>query len=206
MVRRAMMTTCFLKTPAVRPAMPRESDLPISYQELDNHLTTSELGPSAAEAHGILCALLCSGAPQAVESWIAELLGDTDTDGRSTHECRHSLQGLATHTQAGITGPRLDFMPLLPDDSRPLAERALGLYDWSRGFLYGLGVAGPDIGRLPEPVREACNDFVAITHLDLRDLEASEANEQALMELTEFVRVATLVVYQEQRRAPEAGR
>jgi len=205
MVRRAMMTTCFHKDSGGTPSMPRESDLPISYQELDNHLTASELGPSAAEAHGILCALLCSGAPQAVESWIAELLGDTDTDGRSsTHECRHSLQGLATHTQA--TGLRLDLMPLLPDDSRSLAERALGLYDWSRGFLYGLGVAGLDIDRLPEPAREACNDFVAITHLDLRDLEASEANEQALMELTEFVRVATLVVYQEQRRAPEAGR
>jgi len=178
--------------------MPRESDFPISYQELDNHLTAPELGPSAAEAHGILCALLCSGTPQAVESWIAELLGDTDTDGRSTHECRHSLQGLAPHTQARITGPRLDFMPLLPDD--------LGLYDWSRGFLYSLGVAGPDIDRLPKPAREACNDFVAIPHLDLRDLEVSEANEQALMELTEFVRVATLVVYQEQRWAPEVGR
>ncbi len=183
----------------------QNSDSSTFYHELNGHLAASELGPSAAEAHGMLCAMLCAGKPQAAESWIAELLAGTDAADRSTQACRRSLQDLAARTRAGITDPQLDFMPLLPDDSVPLAERAVGLYDWSRGFLYGLGLAGLDVSRLSGPAREACDDFAAITHLDLKDLDDSEENEQALAELTEFVRVATLLVYEEQGRAVETG-
>jgi len=93
----------------------------------------------------------------------------------------------------------------LPDDLRSLAEWAAGLYDWGRGFLFGLGLAGLDARRFSGPAREVCDDFVAITQLDLQELDDSEANEQALTELTEFIRVATMLVYEEQARAPEAG-
>jgi len=183
----------------------RKSDSSTFYQELDRYLAVSELGPSAAEAHGMLCAMLCAGEPQAAESWIAELLAGTDAADRSTQACRRSLQDLAARTRPGITGPHLGFAPLLPDDSVPLAERAVGLYDWSRGFLYGLGLVGLDASRLSGPVREVCDDFAAITHLDLKDLDDSEENEQALAELTEFVRVATLLVYEEQGHAMGTG-
>jgi len=181
------------------------------YHELDEQLASSELGPSAAEAHGILCAMLCTGELRAVESWIAKLLAGVDeanpsTADPSTEVCRRSLQDLAVHTRTGIAGPHLGFTPLLPEDSAPLAERAVGLYDWSRGFLYGLGLARVDVSRFSGPVREVCDDFAAITHLDLRDLDDSEENEQALMELTEFVRVAAMLVYEEQCLAVEAGR
>jgi hypothetical protein len=91
----------------------------------------------------------------------------------------------------------MGFSPLLPNDAVSLAERALGLYDWSRGFMYGLGLSGVDTGGLSEEAREAFDDLAAITHLDLDDLEDSEDNEQALMELTEFVRVAAMLVYEE---------
>jgi len=179
----------------------QEADFSNDYRDLDGHLAASELGAGAAEAHGILCAMLCGGEPRAAESWIAELLGDT---GPSTHECRHSLQDLAARTQAGIADPDLGFTPLLPADSSSLAERAVGLYDWSRGFLFGLGLAGLDASRFSGPAREACDDFTAITHLDLQDLDDSEANEQALTELTEFVRVAAMLVYEEQTRSQGA--
>jgi len=186
----------------------QESDFYTHYHKLRDHLAFSELGPSAAEAHGILCAMLCTDEPGAAESWIAELLAGTDeadlpTADLSTEACRRSLQELAARTRAGIVGPHMGFMPLLPEDSASLAERAVGLYDWSRGFLYGLGLAGTDVNRLSGPAWEACDDFAAITHLDLEDLDDSEENEQALTELTEFVRIATLLVYEEWHRAPE---
>jgi len=182
----------------------QESDFYIYYHELGKHLAV--LGPSAAEAHGILCALLCAGGPRAEESWIAELLADTDDVDLPTQVCRRSLRDLAARTRAGIAGPDMGFTPLLPGDSAPLAERAVGLYDWSRGFLYGLGLAGVDVNRFSEPAREACNDFAAITHLDLEDLDDCEENEQALTELTEFVRVAAMLVYEEQCPAAGTGR
>ena len=193
-------------SPSISLESIKSPDFYMYYHELDEQLASSELGPSAAEAHGILCAMLCTGEPRAVESWIAELLASTDEADPSTEACRRSLQDLAVHTRTGIAGPHLGFTPLLPEDSAPLAERAVGLYDWSRGFLYGLGLAGVDVSRFSGPVREVCDDFAAITHLDLRDLDDSEENEQALMELTEFVRVAAMLVYEEQCPAVEAGR
>jgi uncharacterized protein YgfB (UPF0149 family) len=182
----------------------QRSSLSIDYQEIDGRLGVSQLHPSAAEAHGILCAMLCAGAQKAEESWIAELLAGADETDLSTRECRRALRDLAARTCEEIAAPQMDFTPLLPDDSRPLAERALGLYDWSRGFLYGLGISGVGASRLSDQTKEALDSFASITHLDLEDLNDSEDNEQALMELTEFVRVAAMLVYEEQVHGLEA--
>jgi uncharacterized protein YgfB (UPF0149 family) len=178
----------------------QQSALAVDYQELDARLAGSALRPSAAEAHGMLCAMLCSGVSGADEFWITELLAGRDDADSATGECRRSLMDLAARTCEEIAGPRMCFTPLLPDETRPLAERALGLYDWSRGFLYGLGLSGVDRARLSEQGREAFDGVVSVTHLDLDDLDDSEDNEQALMELTELVRVAAMLVYEEQGR------
>jgi len=177
----------------------------IGYQELIQCLAISELCPSAAEAYGILCAMLCAGRPRAEESWIADLLAGVDEASSSAQECRRTLQDVANRTREEIRGSEIAFSPLLLDESLPLAERALGLYDFSRGFLYGLGLAGAETDRLSDQAREVIDDFSSITRLDLDGLEDSEDNEQALMELTEFVRVATLLVYEEQSRPGEPG-
>jgi yecA family protein len=177
----------------------QRSSRTIDQQGLEAQLTVSALSPSAAEAHGILCALLCAGEPGAKESWIAELLAGTDDTDLPTQECRRSLRDLAARTCEEIADTQVGFTPLLAEDSRPLAERALGLYDWSRGFLYGVGLSGMDVGRLSEQAREALDTLTDITRLDLDDLEDSEDNEWALMELTELVRIAAVLVYEEYR-------
>lgn len=184
----------------------QQSSVTIDYRELDGHLAVSELNPSAAEAHGVLCAMLCAGDVRAEESWIADLLVGADDAELATRECRRTLEDLAAFTREEFADLQRGFTPLLPDDSATLAERALGLYDWSRGFLYGLGLAGVDAGRLSAQAQEAFADFTAITHLDLDDLNDSEENEQALMELTEFVRVAAMLVYEERGHSGESGR
>jgi uncharacterized protein YgfB (UPF0149 family) len=170
----------------------------IDYQELTQRLAVSDMVPSAAEAHGILCALICAGSPRAEESWLEELLAGVDEGDLLAQELRPVLQDLALRTRTELAGEELGFTPLLPDESTRLAERALALYDWSRGFLYGLGIAGVDAGDLSEQGREVLGDFASITRLDLDDLEDSEEHEQALMELTEFVKVAVLLLLEEQ--------
>lgn len=171
--------------------------LAIDYHDLTRRLAVSELNPSAAEAHGILCAMICACQPQAEELWISELLEGTDDRDLLTQECRQYLRDLAARTREEIGGGGFGFTPLLPDDSASLAERALGLYDWSRGFLYGLGLSGIDGSGLSEQGREVLGDFTSITRLDLDDLEDSEANEEAMAELTEFLRVAVMLLYEE---------
>jgi uncharacterized protein YgfB (UPF0149 family) len=170
----------------------------IHYRELTQRLTVSELNPSAAEAHGILCAMICAGQTRAEEFWIDEILEGTDDGDLLARECRKALQDLAARTREEIGGTGFGFAPLLPDESTTLAERALAIYDWSRGFLYGLGISRIDESGLSDQGREAIGDLASITRLDLDELEESKENEAALTELTEFVRVAAMVVYEEQ--------
>jgi len=61
------------------------------------------------------------------------------------------------------------------------------------------------VSRFSGPAREVCDDFATITRLDLDNLEDSEENERALTELTEFVRVAAMLVYEERNRAAGTG-
>jgi uncharacterized protein YgfB (UPF0149 family) len=167
------------------------------YSRISDYLAHSELQPTPAEAHGMLCGLICGGAPEPGATWIGELLGPAESADLSAQEARGDLRALAERTREEIDGPGLGFTPLLPAEDLPLPERALGLYDWTRGFLYGLAVAGVREADLSEQTREVFADFTGITRMDLDELSEGEDNEEALTELTEFVWVAAMLVYEE---------
>jgi uncharacterized protein len=179
------------------------------YQRLAQGLSDSPLSPSPGEVHGILCGLICAGHPQAEKTWLAEVeprppQGDLLVEG-AAGECRADLDALAKQTRADIEGPGLGFAPLLPPEDAPLRERAVAVYDWCRGFLYALGLAGVGERDLTDQTREVFRDFADITRLDLDDLEEGEDNEDALTEVVEFVWVAAMLVYEERVAAREVA-
>jgi len=178
------------------------------YQRLAQDLSGSPLSPSPAEVHGILCGLICAGHPQAEAAWLADVgprveVGDLLAEA-AARRCRADLDALAERTRADIEGPGLGFSPLLPPDETPLLERATAVYDWCRGFLYALGVAGVGERDLSEQTREVFRDFADLTRMDLQDLDEGEDNEDALTEIVEFLWVAAMLVYEE-RVAAKGG-
>jgi uncharacterized protein YgfB (UPF0149 family) len=179
------------------------------YDRLAHCLSDGPLSASPAEVHGILCGLICAGHPRAEAVWLAEVEpvaseGDLLAQA-STKECRRQLDALARRTRDDIEGPGLGFVPLLPPDDDPLRARAEAVYDWCRGFLYALGVAGIGEQDLSEQTREVFRDFGNITRMDLNGLDDGEDNEDALMEVTEFIWVAAMLVYEERVAAMEAN-
>jgi hypothetical protein len=182
-------------------------------------LAASALSPTPSEAHGIFCGLVCGGHPTPERAWLDQLRpdgppgesGDRDTDPGPAAglvdllatEAGDALSGLARQTLDQLGDAGLGFSPLLPDDSRPLTERATGLYDWVRGFLFAVGVLGLAERDLSEQGREILRDFAALTRMDLDALEDGDENEGALMELTEFVRVAALLILAERGQPRE---
>lgn len=189
------------------------------YDELGRLLAVSELSPSAAEAHGVYCGLLAAAPDPAGDDqeprWLAELSLPGLPDAAETmsvsdrgqqapaqrqadvDQCRRMLHDLAAHTRAQINGPALGFELFLPGDDRSLRERAVGVHEWTRGFLFGLGLAGVDAARLAPRTREAFDDLLELTRMDLNDLDDDEANEQALSDVTEFIRVAAMLLYED---------
>jgi uncharacterized protein YgfB (UPF0149 family) len=171
------------------------------YAQLADRLAASPLSPTAAEAHGMLCGLICAGSASAAAVWIRELFPEAGRDGPPDAMTRSALQAVAERTRSEIEGPRLGFTPLLPEEGRSLRERAIGLYDWARGLFYGLGVAGLRREDLSEEGREAFADLADITRMDLDALEEGEENEAALAELQEFVWVAAMLIFEERGRS-----
>lgn len=187
-------------TPLAMTLDPDETTAPATvapdHDELERLLAPSSLSCSAAEAHGIYCGLLASGAEQPRERWLAELMptGQEPAQDADAGARRAALDALATATDAALADTEQAFHPLLPADARPLRERATAVHGWTRGLLYGLGIANLDQARLAPETREVFDDLMELTRMDLDDLDDSAENEAALTEVLEFLRVAALLL------------
>ena len=176
------------------------------HDELEHLLAPCALSCSAAEAHGIYCGLLASGADAPRERWLAELLpaattSAVDGEGARLHD---ALRTLANATDRALADTGQAFHPLLPGEDRPLPERAAAVHGWTRGLLYGLGIANLDQDQLSPETREVLDDLMEITRMDLDDLEESPENETALTEVLEFLRVAALLLREQDTLARRA--
>ena len=197
-----------------------------AYARLAQGLQDSPLHVSPAEAHGLLCGLLCVGVQDAELRWAREVFGNdigagpiadpraepvAGEDVPELEDLPPALRLLARETSAQFQGDDLALSLVLPAEEAPLRERAEGLYDWTRGLLLGLGLAGIKAEDLSEQGRELLDDLLAITRLDLDSLasvsggetagEGDEEEESALMELREFLWVAVRLLHEETGRA-----
>lgn len=174
------------------------SDSSLDYERVERQMASADIESSAAEVHGILCGLICTGRADARARWFGELFTEAQATDLLVRECADSLKVLHDETLAAVQGPGLGFTPFLPDDEKPLRQRARAVADWCQGFLYGVGVAGLSSGhQFSAESQDAMNSLTEITRLDLDQLNPGEEDEEALMEVTEFVWVAAMLVHSE---------
>jgi hypothetical protein len=147
-----------------------------------------------AEAHGCLCGALCLRPDYSLPDWLDEILPDAAA--ASGEEGIFAT--LFSDSAGALTGPDMEFEPLLPDDDVALAERVESLAVWCQGFLYGFGAAGnAERASLTEPVREVLADLTQICHAGAVGAESVDVEEEAYVELVEFVRAAVQLAYDE---------
>ena len=167
----------------------------IRFKDFEDVLAGAGSMADAAEAHGSLCGALCSMSPYKMQDWINEIL----PDGASlSAESAAMIERVFAATATSFGEQGMEFEPLLPDDEEPLNGRANALALWCTGFLYGLGTGQiSDLEGLNGEVGEIVRDFTEISRATGDDAEADESNEQAYVELVEFIRVAAQVVFEE---------
>lgn len=173
--------------------------VPLQYDPLNEQARLAGVLTGMSENHGILCGLLCGRAGNPEQVWLAELLGDCNPADPQVVVFARELSSIFATTQAAMTGPELRLGLILPDDDQSLGIRALALRDWCQGFLYGLGLAGQPGEGLNGDAMEAVGDLAAIAAMIPAGEEESESNEEALMELSEFVWVAAMLIFEEGR-------
>jgi uncharacterized protein YgfB (UPF0149 family) len=148
---------------------------------------------SPAELHGLLLGRSCAGAGFDAEPWLddaIEVLG-APADGT----VRQALVGLQDMVKTELTSTDMTVVLLLPGDDVPLPDRTAALGQWCQGFLTGFGLAAGS-AKLSEEAREVLQDLASIAQIQ-DALEESEEAETDYMEVTEYLRVAPLLLYSE---------
>jgi uncharacterized protein YgfB (UPF0149 family) len=173
------------------------SSLP-DYADIAAAMQRSGLSQGPAEVHGFALGLLLGGVQDAAELWQQELYSEFDPADVLAVECRDVLERI--FTVVFNDGP-LDTMvltPLLPEDIRVDASRLSALRDWCQGFLFGFGLGGRGAGRgLSDQTREVIHDIAEIGRLDTDDVDNTDDNRAALIELEEYLRVGVLLIHDE---------
>ncbi|HET6551936.1 MAG TPA: UPF0149 family protein [Dyella sp.] len=174
----------------------------IGYDELDDTVVHLKLAIPASELHGSLCGFLAGGGRVGKQSLVEVL--HLDNEVKPTGRDQALLERLVTQSEAELADPELGFEPLLPADDRPLPERAEALGDWCRGFLGGFGLAGAETHRkLSDEAQEILRDLgtIAASAFDFGD---EGEDEDALIELHEFVRMGAMLLFAECAKRPAA--
>jgi uncharacterized protein YgfB (UPF0149 family) len=167
----------------------------ISFHDFEDVLAVAGSLADAAEAHGCLCGALCAIAPFRMQDWLNEVLPD---GGVLAPAPMAVLERVYQATTMAFGEHDMQFAPLLPDDDQPIAGRASALGAWCTGFLYGLGTGQlADLRSLPGDVGEIVRDFAQISQASGAESATDESNEQAYVELVEFIRVGAQVVFEE---------
>jgi len=172
-----------------------------SFDEISSLLQHLQVPIGVAEAHGLLCGLLCSQpSAHAKTRWFTELLGAAEiapesVASRATY--LRSLDGWFGSTLESLNDAELGYMPLLPADDAAIVERVASLSDFCAGFNYGLGIGMGNRGNqaLPEDTQELLKDFHAIEATEAQTVQPDD--EAAFAELTEYVRVGVLLINEE---------
>ena len=172
----------------------------VDYERLNEQLQAVGVATGAAEIHGMFCGLICGGCGETDDLRLGTVLDGLDPRDPLVQECEQGLREAASETCGAIHGPELAFTPLFPDDERPLEERTQALQSWCQGFLYGIGLTGTRHADLSAEANEALRDLADIARIEVELGEDAEADEEAYMELQEFIRVAALLIHGERLR------
>lgn len=176
----------------------KELSLP-NYRELNQALSKTTLKLHPSQVHGLVCGVIC-GNPDTDAAWEELITGGKDP--ARTHEV---LQELYKASVKQLDEFLFEFQLMLPDDDDDLPVRAEALTLWCQGLLTGLKlVQVPIVDREPGEMTEAINDIIEIAKMNYEEVVASEEDEEAYVELVEYVRMAAILIYQDLREAETA--
>lgn len=167
-------------------------------ESLATRLQELAAGVSVAECHGFISAQVCVQKVPDPAIWEVCFL-NAGPDAAAADASLADLNGLLTSmsqlTRSRFEAEDLSFELLLPADDTELEVRSRALVDWCRGFLSGLGHSGVVAADLGAESRELLQDIDQISHAAV--VGGDEAEEFALLELIEYVRIGALSIYHE---------
>lgn len=181
------------------------SSPPPDHVALQTLLAARDWELSAAELHGSLCGYLSAHGAVPGLKWLDAIV-DAPVTQELVESERRLLTRLGDAALHALEEGEFTFSPLLPDDEQALGARVSALGQWCDGFVGGLGLGGmPRKHGLTATGREALDDLGRIARADVSLDDDGDADEQAFVEVLEFVRVSAVLVYEELRAARQGS-
>ena len=160
----------------------------------------------AAESHGSLCGACCAGGKSDLQGWLEQVFDDFDLNNMLIKEASQLLVGLYNNTLEQLNDSDADFQMLLPDDTGSLAGRTEALAQWCHGFSYGLVSGGLKKDTvMPDDTAELIRDLLEISRAGHDVSEEDDNDEEAYMQLYEYVRMGVLLINEELQPVQAAG-
>lgn len=164
------------------------------YQNFNNIIAILELPFSGSELHGMICGYLCAGAAYEGEAYLRALTSNKKD--QSTRAAVLAIFEIYTISQHQLGNFDFGFEMFLPGEHEPLLERAQAFSEWCEGFTQSMSVSGIDSARLQEEEsQEALQHIQEFAQLDYESLRVDEEDEKALVEVSEYARMAVLRLY-----------
>lgn len=154
-------------------------------------LSYLSLPASASSLHGMMCGYLCAGADTQGEAYIRALLNNKkDEESRNAALAMFEVFSIS---QQQISNFDFEFEMMLPDDQDSLRERALAFSEWCEGFIQALTLTGVSMDEFyEEDAQDAMQHMIEFAELDCDTLDVDEEDERALMEVSEYARMAVI--------------
>ena len=168
------------------------------YNSLNDALVKAGAELVASEAHGVLCGMTCAAGKLELSAWLEQVFEALDLNNMQVKEASQLLVGLYNDTQQQLNDSGVDFHLFTPDDTDSLALRTEALAAWCQGFTYGLAAGGLKEDRdLPEDTSELIRDMVEIARAGHDSDDEQDTDEDAYMQLFEYVRMGVLLINEE---------
>jgi len=171
------------------------------YESVEEVLAEAEVESCASELQGMLCGMVTAGLKVEDAGWIdviqemivesADMVSDVISP-----EIREVINNLANWTYAEINQQDSLAPMLLPDDNYPALDQLEAIILWCQGFLLGFGIQMGDSPIENDDIKEALTDLADISQLAL-EVEDDEESQNALLTVTEHVKVAVQVIHWE---------
>lgn len=167
--------------------LPDYADFAAAIAILTPHISVSSL-------HGMMCGYLCAGNDSQGEAYLRALLHN-----KKDESSRNALLAMFTVfsiSQQQINGFDFEFEMLLPHEEESLPVRAQAFSEWCEGFIQALTLSGVSINQLDEEeAQDALQHLTEFADLDCDSLDIDEEDERALMEVSEYARMAVIRLY-----------
>jgi len=159
------------------------------YKIINKIFFKSNIGISAAEAHGVATGMLCGNEQATNNQWLDELFKNSKPD---NEEGKNLLVRLFEETRRLLDSDGFELELFLPDEDSALSEQVEALRDWCKGFLFGLGL-NASITDWPDDMVEIVKDITEFTKLETK--AAGEEDEKAFTEITEYLRSVVVLLH-----------